>query len=414
MDEEEGVLGQRRGLIDDSSSSSTRGEQLGSLASAVVVENDPVSERCNDRDANGLDRADDDDDEFGDDDDGEGGERAGFLRPQPPPSRHHRTKRRSLPASSSSSLSPEESSSSSPFSATEQLLCGDWTWTERLLQTTLLPDEGLSIRGHLLIDGRGGGFATKFLKFVASTFVAIAMVHIVVAHLFDDRDRVLRLVHIWKYEADLIVRDCLVFFVVGRLWEKKGIDHWAWVGTALLANVYFESQNFVGFLQHSVTLFQMHCLWPWELWVFALVMVVASAGLVLAHAVWAWRERILFVKLAELGLCILFFIAPMITSQYFHMHHWYAGWLMGMHFNYDVWWSRLAMAWCWGMYVNGIAVYGRDPVLTCEYSYFLTLDNRCPYIACYLDGLADVNNTNVTEMVPVDWRNCSATDDYHP
>ncbi len=77
-------------------------------------------------------------------------------------------------------------------------------------------------------------------------------------------------------------------------------------------------------------------------------------------------------------------------------------------------WSRMAMAWCWGMYVNGIAVYGRDPVLTCEYSYFLSLDNRCPYISCYLKGIADVNNTDVTEMVPVDWRNCSATDAFQP
>ena len=74
----------------------------------------------------------------------------------------------------------------------------------------------------------------------------------------------------------------------------------------------------------------------------------------------------------------------------------------------------MAMAWCWGIYVNGIAVYGRDPVLTCEYAYFLTIDNRCPYISCYLEGLADVNNTDVKEMVPVDWRNCSATDDYQP
>eukprot|EP00536_Pseudo-nitzschia_multiseries_P015742 jgi/Psemu1/292184/fgenesh1_pg.942_\ len=81
---------------------------------------------------------------------------------------------------------------------------------------------------------------------------------------------------------------------------------------------------------------------------------------------------------------------------------------------YFILWSQLAMAWCWGMYVNGIAVYGRDPVLTCEYSYFLTIDNRCPYIACYLEGLADVNNTNITEMVPVDWRNCSATEGFHP
>lgn len=74
----------------------------------------------------------------------------------------------------------------------------------------------------------------------------------------------------------------------------------------------------------------------------------------------------------------------------------------------------MTMAWCWGMYVNGIAVYGRDPVLTCEYSYFLTIDNRCPYISCYLEALQDHNQTKIKEMVPVNWMNCSASDDYKP
>jgi len=280
------------------------------------------------------------------------------------------------------------------------------------LHRTLLPDTGLSVRGHALLEA--SGVATKLLKFLCWTFVSIALVHVIVANLFEDRDRVLKLIHIWRYETDLIVRDCFVFFVVGRLWEKPGIDHLAWMGTAALANLYFESQNFVWFLQHSVTLFQMHCIWPWELWIFALLLVVAAVGLVIAHALKAWRDRCIGTKLTELALCVLFFMAPMITSDYFHMHHWYAGWLMGMQFNYDVWWSRLAMAWCWGMYVNGIAVYGRDPVLTCEYAYFLTVDNACPYISCYIEGLADANNTSVKEMVPVDWRNCSATNGFHP
>jgi hypothetical protein len=65
------------------------------------------------------------------------------------------------------------------------------------------------------------------------------------------------------------------------------------------------------------------------------------------------------------------------------------------------------MAWCWGMYINGIAVYGRDPVLTCEYAYFLSMDNRCPYMSCYVEAMNDTI-TNVTEMVAADWRNCSA------
>ena len=181
------------------------------------------------------------------------------------------------------------------------------------------------------------GVATKLLKFILLTFVSIAVMHVVVAHLFDDRDKMLQVKSIWRYEFDLIVRDCFVFFVVGRLWEKPGIDHLAWMGTAILSNVYFESQNFLWFLQHSVTLFEMHCLWPWELWIFALVLVVAATGLVIAHAVEAWNERFIISKLIEVGLCVLFFMAPMVTSDYFHLHHWYAGWLMGMQFNYNMW-----------------------------------------------------------------------------
>ncbi len=218
---------------------------------------------------------------------------------------------------------------------TRDILDDDEAQASNWLYRTLLPDTGLSIRGHTIIEASGA--ATKLLKFIFWTFVSIALVHVVVAHLFDDRDKLLKLAHIWRYESDLIVRDCLVFFVVGRMWEKPGIDHAAWMLTAFLANFYFESQNFVWFLQHSVTLFQMHCLWPWELWVFALVLVVAATGLVAAHALKAWRDRLLVAKLTEVGLCVLFFMAPVITSDYFHLHHWYAGWLMGMQFNYNTW-----------------------------------------------------------------------------
>jgi hypothetical protein len=79
------------------------------------------------------------------------------------------------------------------------------------------------------------------------------------------------------------------------------------------------------------------------------------------------------------------------------------------------------MAFMWGAYINGIAVYGRDPVLTCEYAYFLTVDQACPYVNCYIEGLAnppnatnpdDTNKTAVKSMIPPDWRNCSV-DSYH-
>jgi hypothetical protein len=103
----------------------------------------------------------------------------------------------------------------------------------------------------------------------------------------------------------------------------------------------------------------------------------------------------------------------------------FVGWLFGMHANFDVWWSRATMAYFFGMYVNGIAVYGRDPLLTCEYAYFVSKDQGCPvedtigmgrryiyffYVAFYfvrLCGFAD------GDLRPSDWRNCSSKG-YHP
>jgi len=119
---------------------------------------------------------------------------------------------------------------------------------------TLFPDnKGIYVCGYPLLDHKNdlttnqddhhhqdqdpttNNIPIKLLKFILLTFVMIGMVHVIVAALFNDRDRALTLRHIWVFEGDLIVRDCLVFFVVGRLYhpQSMGIDHLAWMGTAL-------------------------------------------------------------------------------------------------------------------------------------------------------------------------------------
>lgn len=229
-------------------------------------------------------------------------------------------------------------------------------------------------------------------------------------------------IYIYKkvFDGNLIVLDCVIFFLVGRLWRQRGVDHLGWIIPMVVCNVYFESQPYFPWLSHSLTLYQMHCVWPWQLWIFVMILIPTIGSIVYLHISRAHQKRLLLMKLVELSLCIIFFMAPLAPSPYFHLHHWYAGWLFGMHCNFDTWWSRLAMSYCWGMYVNGIAVYGRDPVLTCEYAYFLSIDQRCPYMSCYIEALEDMaenpNNatTDVQEMIPVDWRNCSASTDYHP
>jgi hypothetical protein len=317
-----------------------------------------------------------------------------------------------------------------------------WTW-QGALHTTLIADNACTIRNVTIVEDP---FAIKLLKFIVFTFLAIGFLHwLIVVSSSKDRDLHLKFWELWVYNGNLITSDCIVFFLVGRLWKQRGIDHLAWIGMVLLANLYFESQQYVSFLQHSLTLYEMSCgmsyifcgsyltifqacqeylttstcfsfslVWPWQLWVFFAVVLPVCISVVIFHILRAYRTRVWVMKLVEVSVALLFYFAPLVGSPYFHAHHWYVGWLVGMHCNFDVWWSRACMAFLWGSYINGIAVYGRDPVLTCKYAYFLTVDQNCPYVNCFLEALA--NSPTATHdtppMNPSDWRNCSA-DGYH-
>ncbi|OEU21663.1 hypothetical protein FRACYDRAFT_231804 [Fragilariopsis cylindrus CCMP1102] len=216
----------------------------------------------------------------------------------------------------------------------------------------------------------------KFLILLSMTFLSIAVVHIIVGQLFNDRDQSLQIWQIILYEGDSIIRDCFIFFIIGRVYKQplKNINTICiWFIGILIANLYFECQNYIWFLQHSVSLYEMHCIWPWELWLFAIVVVVLFSSIFIAHIriIYHQKKRNQFkIKIIEILSCLLLFIIPLIVVkqneiQYLHFHHWFAGWFLGMHFNlYDKWWSIGCMAYCYGMYINGIAVYGRDPLLT--------------------------------------------------
>eukprot|EP00536_Pseudo-nitzschia_multiseries_P015740 jgi/Psemu1/43619/gm1.43619_g len=308
-----------------------------------------------------------------------------------------------------------------------------------------------------LVDGPG---VVKFVKLAFLTFLSIVLVRFVVVREFPDHDRYLRIRQIFLYEGDAILRDLVVFFVVGRMHgdgheqeqeqKRSGIDTLEWFLAALAANVYFECQGFVPWMQHSVTLYEMHCVWPWQLWLFAVAVAGMSVGVALAHVAVAHQRGVGWIRLGEWLACLVVFVAPVATSPYFHFHHWFAGWLLGMHANWhDKWWSRATMAYCWGMYVNGIAVYGRDPLLTCDYARFLLEDQNCPlfrtetpegsssssssssnsssksflsFLAAEVfawSGFGNNNNNNYYYnyndggFQPSDWRNCSSSG-YHP
>jgi hypothetical protein len=221
-----------------------------------------------------------------------------------------------------------------------------------------------------------------------------------------------------QYDLPSILLDGSFFFLVGRLYRKPGVDHVAFVGMTWLASCYTSGLTTMPFLQHSVTLYDMHCYWPVALWIFVAILIPLIMTVIIWHVIYIVKQGRLVMKLVEMSLTICLFLLPNMASPHFHFHHWFAGWLLGMHCNLDTWWSRATMAWCWGQYVNGIAVYGRDPLLTCGYSYYLSSQAlTCPYLQCYYDEQRRAHNMTIllpnmtTEDIPPipvpDWRHCT-------
>ena len=317
----------------------------------------------------------------------------------------------------------------------------------------LLSDNRFSLCGVELVDGPP---VVKLLKFLALTMGAICIMYkfvravvskmvvsqtwrvysgtipysllvtlILIAHstclLWQnwEHKESFTLQRFWTYESTQVVSDTVVFFVVARLWKQKGVDHLAWLLCLVASNLFMSYLPHWRFLQASFTLYDMHCKWSWKLWIFVFTLIPLIVVDVFLHVRHAVQRGIFVRKILELVLAVILLFLPYVSSPYFHLHHWFAGWWVGMYANFDTWWSRATLAWCWGLYVNGIAAYGRDPVLTCGYALFLAEQNRCPFLDCYLDGIATpdpvTNHTTtvVQPMVKPDWRNCSA-DAYHP
>jgi hypothetical protein len=142
----------------------------------------------------------------------------------------------------------------------------------------------------------------------------------------------------------------------------------------------------VASLQHSVTPTEIACEWTWQMWTLALLGVVPLIlGIAGAHILAAYRQGTVIQKLIELAASFVVFLLPYMGSAFFHLHHWYYGWLIALHCNVDAWWSRLCRSVFFGIYINGVAIFGRDPIMTCALSLYQSQNQECVYIADYIN-----------------------------
>jgi len=189
------------------------------------------------------------------------------------------------------------------------------------------------------------------------------------------------------FDSNNIIFDVVVFFVIGRFYEDTcpSVDTLRWIlpsiGTALLQS-YLASNSTS--LHHSITLHDMYCFWSWQFWVLIICGAIpVLVLLVMAHLVHAAKKRATLQKILEFVLAVVIFFLPYTGSysSFFHLHHWYYALVLGMHANaHDQWWSRITQCICFGIYINGVAIYGRDPVMTCALTQYQSHAQQCPYL----------------------------------
>jgi hypothetical protein len=169
-----------------------------------------------------------------------------------------------------------------------------------------------------------------------------------------------------------------MIFFVGRLYQRQGIDRlFPYLIPAMLSCIYSSWIIKVWFMQHSFTIYNVRFVWPWQLFVYLGVFALIALIIVMAHIRASFKDRSLLQRAIEFSFTLAIFIAPFINNESFHMHHWYLSFILTMHSNREEWWSKLTMAIGWGWYINGIAAYGRDPILGCSAVEYLAIGNSC-------------------------------------
>ena len=239
------------------------------------------------------------------------------------------------------------------------------------------------------------------------------------------------------YDLQPITLDVITFYIVSRLHVSRAIDTAEFVLPGVFVAILQSlGATYIANLKHSITLYEMQCEWGKSMYVLVFGVCVPVLVLIIGKHIQESRiRRIGYQKCIELVFTILIYILPFIGNPFFHLHHWYYSWIVGMHCNLDgwtnninnnnndnnnsnrrknnnydhcnpssssssssssCWWSRLCMSIFWGIYINGVGIFGRDPVMTCAITLYQSQSQKCPYIT-----LVDHINTTKSSLVDV-------------
>ena len=194
--------------------------------------------------------------------------------------------------------------------------------------------------------------------------------------------------------------DLLVLFFVGRVYERRGADTPLFLVMCLLGALFPSAQETIPFMRVSLSLYAIHCQWQMATWIWVIAEVLIVLVIAAKHVRYAISNRLALVWGLETCALVSVLIGPNVADTAFHFHHWIFAWILAMVARFEPLWSVATQAFFIGYYLNGIAIYGRHPVLACKEVYFLSDQQGCTL------GKNTTNGTQPIYEPPNPW-NCS-------
>lgn len=192
-----------------------------------------------------------------------------------------------------------------------------------ILNQNMFLDVPVQVCGVQLVESSA---ITKLFKFV---FIAIAMIYIThesvrMESLDWEHDVNYFMKDFFVYDLHHVMLDTIIFFIIGRLHldSRPGVDNLSYFLPMLCGIIYPSWSSTFGFLQHSVSMYEIMCRWPGALFEYVIGVVAIDAFLIFLHIKYSYRDGIILQKSIEVFLCLMVFVIPYATQSSFHLHHW--------------------------------------------------------------------------------------------
>jgi len=141
----------------------------------------------------------------------------------------------------------------------------------------------------------------RLAKFCLISYFNLLLLHAYVRYKEYEHDKTFTLYAFHTYDLHPTALDTLVFFFIGRMHLRAGIDTLNFQIPVMLGGWFFSAMTECSWARHNVSAYQIKCEWPTELFMFVGCGLIVIVLILVYHIRAGWKDGILLSRLVEVS-----------------------------------------------------------------------------------------------------------------